>query len=75
MCTESFLPQAVIVEEFAVQHQRLLELHSPWRSVGLRFVDRDLDFKTPVARPGTATINATANFKRDRRNMTDSVRR
>src|SRR5262249_55220001 len=47
----SFVFQAVVIHKFAVQHQRLVELHCPRRGICLRIVDRDLDFEVPVVRP------------------------
>ena len=46
-----FVFQAVVIHKFAVQYQRLVELHRPRRGIGLRIVDRDLDFEVSVVRP------------------------
>jgi len=47
----SLVLQAVVIEEFAVEHQRLVQLHSPRGSIGLRIVDRNFDFQIPVRGP------------------------
>src|SRR5258708_3614856 len=47
----SFVLEAVIIDEFAVQNQGLCDLHSPGRGVGFGIVDRNLDFEARVVRP------------------------
>src|SRR5579863_1979526 len=47
----SLVLQAVIIEEFAVEHQRLIQRHSPRCSVGLRIVDGNLDLQIAVVGP------------------------
>ncbi len=42
-----FVLQTVIIDEFAVQRQRLFEFHRPGRGVALRVVDGNLDFESP----------------------------
>ena len=47
----SFVFEAVIIDEFAVENQGLCDLHGPGRGVSFGIVDRNLDFEVPVVRP------------------------
>src|SRR6185312_10533393 len=49
--------EAVVIDQFAVENQRLIDLNGPWCFVRLRIVDRDLDFERAVIRAADSFRN------------------